>query len=86
MFIYQLIDVLISVLDHYNTLTTNNHHSSDENYMSNHSSPQVNTYISNTYLKKLHSVIHTNIKHHHGNTHEIKKKHSINNIKCNIKP
>jgi len=45
MLIYQLIDVLISVLDHCNTLTTNNHHSSDESYMSNHSSSQVNTYI-----------------------------------------
>jgi len=36
MLIYQLIDVLISVLDHCNT---------HESYMSNHSSSQVNTYI-----------------------------------------
>jgi len=42
MLIYQHIDVLISVLDHCNILTTINHHSSDESYMSNHSSSQVN--------------------------------------------
>jgi len=52
MLIYQLIDVLISVLDHCNTLTTNNHHSSDESYMSNHSSSQVNTYIKQYLFKE----------------------------------
>jgi len=77
MLIYQLIDVLISVLDHCYTLTTNNHHSSDKSYMSNHSS---------TLIKKLHSVIHTNIKHRMVTRMKLKKcnKHSFNNIKCNI--
>jgi len=56
MLIYQLIDILISVLDYCNTLTTNNHHS-EEIYMSNHSSSQVNTYLSNTYLTtKIHKM------------------------------
>jgi len=58
MLIYQLIDVLISVLDHCNTLSTNNHHSSDE--LREQSQLITSEYF---YKKNLHRVIHTNIKH-----------------------
>jgi len=41
MLIYQAFEKLTSVLYHCKTLTTNNHLSSDESFMSNQSSSQV---------------------------------------------
>jgi len=70
MLIYKPFEKCITILYHCNALTINNHHSSDENYMNNHSY----SLKTNTYIRKLHSVNHTNIKRNHGNTYEIKKK------------
>jgi len=54
MLVYQPIEELISVLKHCNTLTTNNHHSNDENHMINHSSSQAVFHKKiNTYKKKV---------------------------------
>jgi len=71
MLFYPQMEVLVSVLYHCNSLTTINH-SSDESHMINLSSSEV-AFLKKiiTTIKKLHSIIHTNIKLHHGNTHEI---------------
>jgi len=62
--------VLHTYITDYNALTTNNHHNSDESHMINQNSSQVDFHKKVfTYTQKLHSVIHINIKHHHGNTH-----------------
>jgi len=53
MLIYKPFEKCITILYHCNALTINNHHSSDENYMNNHSY----SLKTNTYIRKLHVSI-----------------------------
>jgi len=72
---YQPIEVLISVLYFCNTLTTTNY-SGVESRRSNQSSSQTafpQAEMVNINVYKVHSVIHTNTKHHHSNKHDIIK-------------